>query len=311
MNPRIVVDHFVVADVAVAFAGHVDHARVGVVVRNQDSGRRVDHFGTQRITEIRLAPNGVLPIRLARESGGKQTARVTEESHFAGFTADVTQSFLLDSSGAGVDDAQLLVFTRGGQQTSVTVERHGINHIRVAFDDVDRLAGSDVPNENQVIRSCAEQDVIGRRMPLDVRAASFVPAQINQALLNGSIESAFGDVPQFNGAVLRAGSNDVIVERVPLDVQDGTRVTGHFTDVQVQSAGLLQRQDDEGASAGHFRDDGQEFRVDGAAVRVVRVFRDVHVLVTLVLARRLPVDVPEFRRAHATERQLPVKGALL
>ena len=240
MDPRIVVDHFVVADVSVAFAGHVDHARVGVVVRDEDAGGRVDHFGAQRIAEIGLAPDGVLPVRLARESRRKQPARVAQVGHFAGFAADVAESFLLHPARAGIDDAQLLVLARGGQETAVAVERHGINHVRVAFDDVDRLAGSDVPHENQVIRSGAEQDVIGRRMPLDVGAAPLVPAQIHQALLDRAVESAVGDVPQFDGAVLRAGSNDVVVERVPLDVEDGTRVPGDFAHVQVQPPRLLQ-----------------------------------------------------------------------
>ncbi len=64
-------------------------------------------------------------------------------------------------------------------------------------------------------------------------------------------DASVGDVPEFDGAVLGAGGDDVVVERVPLDVEHGPRVTGDFTDRQVQPARLFQRQDDEGAAAGH------------------------------------------------------------
>ena len=99
-------------------------------------------------------------------------------------------------------------------------------------------------------------------------------------------------------------SIEYIVERVPFDVQDGSCVTGDFASGRVQPAGLLQRQDDERASAGHFRDDGYEFRIDGAAVGVVRVFGDLDVLVAALFARRLAEDVPEFRCSYAAERHL-------
>lgn len=59
--------------------------------------------------------------------------------------------------------------------------------------------------------------------------------------------------------------------------------------------------DDEGAAARHLRDDGHELRVDGAELGVVRVLRDLQVVVTLLAAGRVAIDVPELRTSHATE----------
>ena len=126
--------------------GYVDHASVGIVVGNEDARRGVDHLGAQRIGQIVLAPDGVLAVRLARESRREQTARVAQEDDFARLAAHVTQSFLFDAPRARIDDAQLLVLAGGGQQAAVAVERHRVDHVRVAFDDVDRLPR---PSTNQ------------------------------------------------------------------------------------------------------------------------------------------------------------------
>ncbi len=59
VDPRLLVDDLVVADVAVALAGHVDHARVGVVEGHQDARRRVDRLHAQRRRQVVLSASNV------------------------------------------------------------------------------------------------------------------------------------------------------------------------------------------------------------------------------------------------------------
>ena len=115
MDPRLLVHYFVIADVAVAFAGHVDHASVGIVKGEKDSRGGIDHFAPERSTQILLRPQGVLAIWLARESGREEPTRIAQVDHFAGFAADVTSALLDHSPRPRLHDAQLLVFASCGQ----------------------------------------------------------------------------------------------------------------------------------------------------------------------------------------------------
>ena len=177
----------------------------------------------------------------------------------------------------------------------------------MTLDDVDGRPGPDIPDENEVIGTSAEEDIIGRRVPFDVGAATLVAAELHQPLLDIARKTAVGNVPEFDGAVFGRRSDDVVVKRVPFDVEYGPGVTSHFANVEIQSARLLKWQNDKGSSSSHLCDDGQEFGVGGAAVGIVSVLGDFHVLVTLVFACCLTVDVTKLGGPHAAERQLSIK----
>lgn len=67
---------------------------------------------------------------------------------------------------------------------------------------------------------------------------------------------------------------------------------------------LVNGEDDEGASASDLGDDGKEFRVDGAELRIVGVLRYLYVIVAFLPFRRFAVDVPKLRTPDAPEPKL-------
>ena len=75
----------------------------------------------------------------------------------------------------------------------------------------------------------------------------------------------------------------------------------HLAGGVVRPAGLVEGQDDEAAAAADLDDAGEELGVDGAEVGVVRVARDLDVLVGLGLLGRRAVDVAELGRADPAE----------
>ena len=54
---------------------------------------------------------------------------------------------------------------------SLPVEGHGVDGVLVAVDDVDALPLGDVPHEDEVVVPGGQQDVLGRRVPLQVHDA--------------------------------------------------------------------------------------------------------------------------------------------
>ena len=47
------------------------------------------------------------------------------------------------------------------------IEGHGVDDVIVTLDVVDGLGSPDVPDDDAVIVAAAQQDVLGRRVPLD------------------------------------------------------------------------------------------------------------------------------------------------
>jgi len=68
---------------------------------------------------------------------------------------------------------------------------------------------------------------------------------------------------------------------------------------------LVERQDDEGASAGGLDDERQVARVDGAEAAVVRALREPNAFVAVLLLGGATVHVPELgaRNEHLRARQ--------
>ena len=68
---------------------------------------------------------------------------------------------------------------------------------------------------------------------------------------------------------------------------------------------LVERQDDEGASAGGLDDERQVARVDGAEAAVVRALREPNAFVAVLLLGGATVHVPELgaRHEHLRTRQ--------
>ena len=54
---------------------------------------------------------------------------------------------------------------------SLPVKGHGVDGVLVAVDDVDALPLGDVPHEDEVVVPGGQQDVLGRRVPLQVHDA--------------------------------------------------------------------------------------------------------------------------------------------
>ena len=54
----------------------------------------------------------------------------------------------------------------------VPIKRHGVDGVLVAVDDVDALPLGNVPHNDEVVVAGREEDVLGRRMPLEVHDAT-------------------------------------------------------------------------------------------------------------------------------------------
>ena len=83
-----------------------------------------------------------------------------------------------------------------------------------------------------------------------------------------------------------------------------------FTDLEcsvIHPAFLVQGQHDEAAAAADLDDDGQELGVDGAKVAVVRIARDLDVLVAPLLLEGRAVDVLELGRPDPPKVHPPLR----
>lgn len=67
-----------------------------IVVREDDSARRVDGFTGQRGGQVVLAPNGVLPVGVSAEARREEASGATEEYHLACLRTSVTNPFLAE-----------------------------------------------------------------------------------------------------------------------------------------------------------------------------------------------------------------------
>ena len=47
------------------------------------------------------------------------------------------------------------------------IKGHGVDDVIVTLDVVDGLGSTDVPDDDAVVVAAAQQDVLGRRVPLD------------------------------------------------------------------------------------------------------------------------------------------------
>lgn len=50
----------------------------------------------------------------------------------------------------------------------------------MSVDYADGLAFADVPDDDEVIETCAEEDILGCRMPLDVADTTLVALKLHQ-----------------------------------------------------------------------------------------------------------------------------------
>ncbi len=166
----------------------------------------------------------------------------------------------------------------------------------MTVDDVDGLSPRDVPHEDEVIVAGAQEDVFGRRVPLETHHAASMALQLDQEV--GEVggrepQTAIGNVPQLYGAVLGGAGDDVVVERVPFDVQHGSTVTANFSGRVIDATDFVERHDEETSASADFDDDGQELWIDGAKVSVVGVPRDANIFVALLSFDRRAEHVPE------------------
>ena len=88
--------------------------------------------GSERWADLR--PDAVLAVGGAREAGGEEAAGVAEVDDFAGLGADVAHALADHAARPRVHDAQLLVLARRRQIAAVAVERHRVDHVRMALD---------------------------------------------------------------------------------------------------------------------------------------------------------------------------------
>ncbi|MPC24209.1 hypothetical protein E2C01_017285 [Portunus trituberculatus] len=74
----------------------------------------------------------------------------------------------------------------------------------------------------------------------------------------------------------------------------GRRLTaGTNHTITTNIAHLIKRQHYEGSSSSHFHSDGHKLGVDGAGSCVVRLLRDEHILVAVLLAGAFAIHMPE------------------
>ena len=66
---------------------------------------------------------------------------------------------------------------------SLPVKGHGVDGVLVAVDDVDALPLGDVPHEDEVVVAGGQQDVLGRRVPLQVHDAPSARRSLDEYLM--------------------------------------------------------------------------------------------------------------------------------
>lgn len=66
---------------------------------------------------------------------------------------------------------------------------------------------------------------------------------------------------------------------------------------------LFQWQNQKGATASSFNDNGHKFGIDSAKVRVPGVFRDANVIVAVVALQSLPENVPKLAVTNDSARR--------
>ena len=96
---------------------------------------------------------------------------------------------------ARLEDPQLLVLAGGGQEAAVPVQRHAVDDVGMAIDHAYGLALVDVPDYDEVVEARAEQDVLGRGVPLDVAHAALVALQLHQPVGQVARQAAVRYVP--------------------------------------------------------------------------------------------------------------------
>lgn len=157
-----------------------------------------------------------------------------------------------------------------------------------------------VPNDDEVVKAGADENILGRRMPFELRNFATMAKELDGELGEARRQAAFWDVPQLDSAVVRGRRNLIVIEWIPLQVENLTGMTDDLAPLKVDAPGVIQQNHDKRRVSL----DGQENRIDRANVAVMSVPMNGDVGVAFLLRR--PVNMTEFRWSNATKPELKI-----
>lgn len=157
-----------------------------------------------------------------------------------------------------------------------------------------------VPNDDEVVKAGADENILGRRMPFELRNFATMAKELDGELGEARRQAAFWDVPQLDSAVVRGRRNLIVIEWIPLQVENLTGMTDDLAPLKVDAPGVIQQNHDKRRVSL----DGQENWIDRANVAVMSVPMNGDVGVAFLLRR--PVNMTEFRWSNATKPELKI-----
>lgn len=145
-----------------------------------------------------------------------------------------------DSTRSRLDHSDVLIFTSGGEQRAISIPSNRLNGVRMAAIDLNGFRSLDVPQHDLMVESGAQDQILRRRVPLDVVDASLMSVQIDFPLVGVGFQSVVGDVPNLDGSVVGARRDLIIVERIEFQVNDWPAVAGDTWMIDVDTTSLDQ-----------------------------------------------------------------------
>lgn len=162
-NIRCFVRCLVVANRAFTFSTQEKSFGVEVIEWLQNTTRRVYVGGRQRLLQVMLIPDRILPVRVFREAC-RQDLSVIEKDNFRLLRAAMYNSLRNNNPRSRLDDTQNFVLGRSCDERTFSINGQAVDLIDVTVDDFQDIAAVEgrrrnVPTNYQVVESRAEQNI--------------------------------------------------------------------------------------------------------------------------------------------------------
>mmetsp|Transcript_4252 Transcript_4252/g.12987 ORF Transcript_4252/g.12987 Transcript_4252/m.12987 type:complete len:256 (+) Transcript_4252:892-1659(+) len=213
-------------------------------------------------------------------------------------------TFLDDFLLAGIDDLQLLILRRNGDQRAVRAPRHILYHVLdQALHAQQLLAVDGIPQTHCTVTTGREQKSLHGRVVLDQVHLGEMTAEIDGRFSKVRVRATLlsqalvvGDLPHLDVAVLTGGGQPVGMKRVKLQIDDVAATLKEQRVVRM-TARLGKRNHGE-ASSRTLPRSGQVALADRDRVGLTREAIRLQVLEGFCLHVGLAVDVAIVRRAN-------------
>jgi len=241
----------------------------------------VNTFSLEGLLEVLGVPDGKGTLGGLGETYSEDFVLVTEPSGTTTLDTSVGLNLTSDGVGTRINDTQLLVLAKGGQERTIIVPLNGLDDTTVVINGELLRSILNIPKLNLIVEGRGGQNVVGRGVEGDSTSFARVTVEDLDGVSHVLGETTFGDLPDLDSAVFGGSGKDVVIEWGESNIQNRTLVARDDWQLTELTC-VLQRQDTDGTTTSSVPASSQEERVDSNVVGIPSILRQLDVVVRIL-----------------------------